>query len=132
MFYKITTFLFLYFYVAVIYACGVPITGEEYDSLIELKIDDEIYMIKIPDSVNGGKFLSANLEIYEKLYDSFINVPLQMKKLEGMLAGEVFFYKDLNLTVELSVWWDGGACPIIGRKILKHNKSLQPAAESGG
>ena len=123
----------MYFYIAVIYACGVPITGEEYDSLIELRIDDstksefgdEIYMITIPDSVNGGKFISANLEIYEKLYDSFINVPLEMKEQEGMLAGEVIFYKELNLTVELSVWWDGGACPIIGKKILKHNKLLK-------
>lgn len=117
------------------FACSVPITGEKYDSLISVNQDAEPmeiqYHITVPEYVESAKFDSAIIHILNTENKQELDVPVQMKSDSGKMTGYVFLYEDLSLNVEVSVWWDTGACPIIGTAILKHNKSLKNGTAQG-
>jgi len=116
------------------YACGAPIRGDEYDKLIEAKISktyesETTYSIKLPEKINLGDTETSRADvrilIYEKHWnDANIAIPLNLELKDNELVGEIKFWNEMDLTIEISVsWWSApGLCPVVADKIIKHNR----------
>jgi hypothetical protein len=106
-------------------ACVVPTQGKEYDELVEVSWNKEesSFYILFPKEANGQKFDNVTLGLLkgDKPFASK-SAPLQTYPKNGKLLTYVRSFDDLDIGLNVSVWWQGenDVCPIIGKaKLVK-------------
>jgi hypothetical protein len=141
MFYKFLTGLFFITCSISVIACPVPRMGEEFNKYItinnneeHLKTDNILeqeftlpYEIKSPFyGEETIKFQEANVHIRGNDYADII-IPIKVTIENGVVKGEVSYFKDVAVEVDLGVSWynNDSPCSVSGWKTLKYNKSLK-------
>ena len=112
--------LLSFFVSANAFSCVVPTKGKEFDNLIDIEWNkgESTFYIRFPPNADGQKFDNVTLGIL-KDENSFAgtSAPLQTFPDNGKLLTYVRSFDDLNVGLNISVWWQGenDVCPIIGK-----------------
>ncbi|MFD2168416.1 hypothetical protein ACFSJY_19335 [Thalassotalea euphylliae] len=106
-------------------ACVAPTQGKEYDDLVEVNWNkqERSFYILFPNEADGQKFDNVTLGLL-KDDEPFASTsaPLQTYPKNGKLLTYVRSFGDLDIGLNVSVWWQGenDVCPIIGKaKLVK-------------
>ncbi len=108
-----------------VFSFTIPTHGEEFDDLIEVewnKVESSFY-IRFPTEAGGQKFDNITLGILsDKNTFAGTSAPLQTFPVKEKLLTYVRSFDNLNVGLNVSVWWQGenDVCPIIGKaKLVK-------------